>query len=257
MNEQIRNAFLEASGGYSADRVVADPVLNQVYINRCHSLGVDASPVELNLLLLNARKAGLLTGLRRSRRTSFPDEDSYCFGSEIAARFIEKRDSTTLDRIICNPSVAQEFDGLAADIAPGYSSLQYRWAALNLRKARSLRPELFSHIVRPVAVSILPIEGLVEADVPMQQGIYIFYSPAETLYVGEGQSLRKRVAKHLDHSDNKNLARWFWANGFRGVHLEMQVLEENTTVKVRKALEAELISSRRPIFNIQAVPSHR
>jgi hypothetical protein len=62
------------------------------------------------------------------------------------------------------------------------------------------------------------------------------------------------VAKHLDHSDNKSLARWFWSNGFSRVHLELQILDETTTTKVRKALEAELIASRRPIFNIQAVP---
>jgi predicted GIY-YIG superfamily endonuclease len=251
VKDKICIAFDDTNRGFSADRVVADPLLNAQFIERCKVLDVKNPPVEINLQLLNLRKAGLLRGRPRSIRTSFHDEDSYRFASEIAARFIEKRDGTTLDRIICDPETAVSFDTIASEIAPGYLSLQYRWAALNLRKSRSLRPELISHVVRPKSVSFAAVEGLKESELSEQQGIYIFYSSTETLYVGEGGNLRNRVAKHLDHSDNKNLARWFWSNGFRDVRLEVQVLDANTSTKVRRALEAELISTRRPIFNVQ------
>ena len=106
-------------------------------------------------------------------------------------------------------------------------------------------------MVPPTSVSFLAVEGLKESELPGQQGIYIFYSSSETLYVGEGGNLRNRIAKHLDHSDNKNLARWFWSNGFKDVRLEVQILNANTSTKVRRALEAELITTRRPIFNVQ------
>jgi hypothetical protein len=146
-----------------------------------------------------------------------------------------------------------ELDSIAGEIASGYSSLQYRWAALNLRKARALAPEILSHVIRPASVSLGAIRSVTEDELPTGQGIYIFYSASETLYVGEGQNLRKRVAKHLDHSDNKNLARWFWAHGFKDVHLELQILGADVSTRVRKALEAELILSRRPVFNIQGL----
>jgi site-specific DNA-methyltransferase (adenine-specific) len=210
----------------------------------------------LNLLLLNLRKAGLLKGRARSAKTSFKDEERYRYASEIAARHIEKRESTTLDRIICDPDLAAELDQIASSISPGFSSLQYRWAALNLRKARSLRPELLSQIVPPTRVVLGTIADLNFNDLPAQQGLYIFYGPDGTLYVGEATNLRRRVAKHLDHSDNKNLARWFWSNGFMDVHLELQVLNVKTTNKVRRALEAELIASRRPVFNVQRLELH-
>ncbi len=251
MNDKIRIAFGDTNRGFSADRVVADPSLNAEFIERCNSLGIDAAPVEINLALLNLRKGGWFKGQERSARTSFRDEELYRFASEIAARYIEKREATTLDRIICDPVLAFEFDALAADIAPGYSPLQYRWAALNLRKARSLRPELLSHVVRPVKVSVAPVNSLNESDVPSQQGLYVFYGATQTLYVGEGRNLRKRVAKHLDHSDNKNLAHWFWSNGFSDIRLELQILADDTSTRVRRALEAELISTRHPLFNIQ------
>jgi site-specific DNA-methyltransferase (adenine-specific) len=247
----VRQAFIDANQGYSIDRIVADPALNQDFVQRCRELGLTSPPIELNLCLLNLRKASLLKGIACPNRTAFKDDSGYCHASEIAARFLEKRDSTTLDRIICDPTRAAEFDSLAADIAAGYSSLEYRWAALKLRKTRVLRPELLSRIVKPIGVTIGAIENLTATDLPEQPGLYIFNSPIETLYVGEASNLRRRVAKHLDHSDNKNLARWFWANGISNVRLELQLLDDDTTAPVRKALEAELIATRRPMFNIQ------
>jgi site-specific DNA-methyltransferase (adenine-specific) len=249
----VIKSFLESSQGFSADRVVADLVLNQEFIRLCTAYGETRPPSDLNLCLLNLRKAGALAGHRRSIRTSFRDESEYRFASEVAARHIEKRSSITLDRIICDPNLALELDTIADEIAPGYSSLQYRWAALNLRKARALSPEILSHVVQPSSVSLGTVSSIAENDLPTGHGLYIFYSATGTLYVGEGQNLRKRVAKHLDHSDNRNLARWFWRHGFVDVHLELQILEPDVSSKIRKALEAELILSRRPIFNVQGV----
>jgi hypothetical protein len=71
--------------------------------------------------------------------------------------------------------------------------------------------------------------------------------------VGECENLRKRIRKHLEHSDNKGLAHWLWSHGALEMHLEYHVLPVEVTTRVRKALEAELILSRRPIFNIAGV----
>ncbi|MEX2168613.1 MAG: GIY-YIG nuclease family protein [Pirellulales bacterium] len=241
----VFQVFADTNGAFSVDRIIADPLLNSEFIQQCRARGASTAIVDLNLRLLNLRKAGLLKGLPRPVRTSFKNNESYRHASEIAVRYLEKRDSTTLDLIICDPVFALEFDRIAFDIAPGFSSLEYRWAALNLRKARSLRPELLSRVARPTSVALGSLDGLRVDDVPGQQGLYIFYGLTETLYVGEGSNLRKRIGKHLEHSDNKNLARWFWENGFNNVHLELQILCDGTTTKVRRALEAELISSRR------------
>jgi hypothetical protein len=253
LKNQIVIAFRGARRGFSADRVIADPGLNIDFISRCRIAGLTSPIAELNLKLLNLRKAGLLKGEARSERTSFRDEESYRFASEVAARHLEKRQYTTLDRVICDPVLAAEFDAIASDIAPGFTSLQYRWAALNLRKVRSLKPELFSHVVRPTRTILGRIESIRVAELPTSQGLYVFYGPSDTLYVGEGSNIQRRVGKHLDHSDNKNLARWFWSNGFREVHLEIQILDDATPTKIRKALEGELISSRHPVFNVQQV----
>jgi hypothetical protein len=247
----IRQAFELVHAGYSADRIVADPDLNQSFIATCRSLGVDAPALELNSSLLNARKASLLSGIETTRRTIFPDLDEYQFASEIAARFLEHRSQVTLDQILCDPTLAAEFDSLAAQITPGFSSLQYRWAALNLRKLKRLQPELLAHIIVPTTVQVIRIDDLDVEKLPHEQGIYIFFSSAETLYVGECENLRSRIKKHLDHSDIRAVAHHFWQHGTNDILLETRVLPSSTSTRVRRALEAELIASRRAVFNIK------
>ena len=247
----ILDAFVQVREGYSADRVVADPILNEHFLHVCRQLGLSETAENLNTQLLNARKAGLFTDLPRSKKTTFADEEEYRFASEVAARFLEHHRGMTVDQIICNPEIVSEFDAIAARIAPGYTSLQYRWAALNLRKSRRLQPETISHIVSSTEADLGPVNGLDVNCIPPKQGIYIFYSKSAILYIGETTNLRKRVGKHLDHSDNKGLAHWLWENGFSQVHLEIRVLPDTTSQRARSAVERELIVSRKPVFNIQ------
>jgi hypothetical protein len=251
MTPAIVEAFEAASDGYSADRVVADPDLNPRFILECQRRGLRDSPAELNHALLNVRKKGGLDGRPRSKRTHFRDEDDYRFAAEIAARFLERRDGISLDTIISNPEEAAEFDKVAERISPGYSPLQYRWAALNLRKAKRLKPELVGRLAQPVRAINIAIGDVVPDELPSSQGLYLFFAAHQLLYVGETENLKKRLKKHLQHSDNQGLAHWIWEFGTQGLHLEMQILDDQTKAHVRKALECELIRSRQPIFNIK------
>jgi predicted GIY-YIG superfamily endonuclease len=251
MKTAIIKVLDAASDGYSSDRVVADPQLNRRFISECRLRGLDDLAEDLNRALLNLRKAGGLTDRPRTKRTHFHNEDEYRFASEIAARFLERRDGISLDSIICNPDKVSEFDEVAARIVPGYSPLQYRWAALGLRKKKKLAPEITGRIVPTENVINIPINEIVPDELPVSQGIYLFISSDQLLYVGETENLRKRLKKHLEHSDNKGLARWIWEYGTESLHIEMQILKSGTKTSVRKAIELELIRSRQPIFNVK------
>lgn len=205
----------------------------------------------LNQALLNLRKQGNLKPVGKTIRTRIENIEDYRFAAEIAARHMEQRHRTTLDRVLCDPDKASEFDSLAAQLAPGHKSLEYRWAALQLRKTSRLKPELVLRVAKIAAADFGSIEKIHIAQIPESQGIYIFYSPKETLYVGEAENLRKRVGKHIDHSDRKALAHWLWEHGATDVRLETIVLPEDFNALARKAVEKHLIASRRPIFNIQ------
>jgi len=249
-DKDLLAAFLAVSQGFSPDRVVADPTLNDRFLHECRTAGLSAPDDELNRRLLNLRKASALGRGITVQRTAFPDASDYEFASEIAIRFLERRDGVTLDQVICDPARAAEFDQVATRICPGFSPLEYRWAALRLRKKRKLRPERLAQVCRPVSVINVPVSGIDTTKVPTSPGLYIFYETSAVLYVGESTNLRKRITKHLDHSDNKGLARWLWEAGTDSLHVELQLLPPGTATKVRKALEAELIDSRRPVFNV-------
>jgi hypothetical protein len=92
MKNLIGEAFDAASEGFSADRVIADDVLNGRFVQECRKRGLQSQIVELNLSLLNLRKTGALSGRPRSKRTHFPNEDDYRFAAEIAVRFLERRE---------------------------------------------------------------------------------------------------------------------------------------------------------------------
>lgn len=250
MKDKIIAAFQQVSEGLSEDRVIADPALNAKFIEACRLAGLLDSPTILNAALINLRKRGARPRTTPTRRTRFSNSEDYRFAAEIAARHMEQRHQTTLDRVLCDPELAAEFDLIAGQLAPGYSSLEYRWAALQLRKTSKLKPEVL-RMINIEAADFGPIEQVRIDQLPDAQGIYIFYSPNETLYVGEAENLRRRVSKHVEHSDRKALAHWLWEHGATEVRLETIVLPEDCSALARKSIEKHLIASRRPIFNIQ------
>lgn len=105
-------------------------------------------------------------------------------------------------------------------------------------------------MVQAETVVICKAADLGLEELPTRPGLYLFVESTQALYVGECKNLRKRLGKHLDHSDNKGLAHWLWQHRHADLHVEYHVLPVKITARVRKALEAELIRSRKPIFNI-------
>lgn len=252
MRTKIKRAFLAVRDEQSVDRVIADPELNARFIEACRSEGLQAPATELNRRLLNMRKSSDLAGLK-SRRTIVRNQDEYAFASEIAVRFLERRDKVSLDQVVCDPSLAAEFDRCASQIAPGFTPLEYRWAALRLRKTRKLRPENLGRALPAIDVRQSAVRELDVSHIPSSQGLYVFFDSSSTLYVGEAKNLHKRIKKHLEHSDNKGLARWLWEHGAGDLYIEYHILSDTTATRTRKAMEAELIRSRTPIFNVSGV----
>ena len=249
MNQTILDAFSEVRQGFSADRVIADPELNQRFIDSCRRRGLTEAPVEINLGLLNLRKRGEL--FATTCRTTVRNQEPYVFGVEIAIRALERRHRTSLDRILCDPSLASQLDELAAEIVPGFLPLEYRWAALRLRKSSRLKPEIVARAVPATVFGPRVASDVDTTQIPAQQGVYILSTYNRVLYIGEAKNLRVRLRKHLEHSDNRHLARYIWECGESELLVEFHVLPEDTRTDVRRAMELELIRSRNPEFNIR------
>ncbi len=156
MSDAVIEAYGEARDGFSSDRVIADPELRKRFVEKCIARGNTSDEETLCRLLMNLRKAGRLSHLK-SRRTQF-DDGAYRFASEIAVRHLERRLQITLDDILCSPTVIAEFDTICESIASGFSPLRYRWAALSLRKSRSIAPEILGHALPSTSVELLQCE---------------------------------------------------------------------------------------------------
>jgi site-specific DNA-methyltransferase (adenine-specific) len=198
----VAEAFRQTHDGFSADRVVADPDLNREFVAVCANLGLVGDARTWNILLFRLRKAGKLAHLETAHRTklSWEECDKYMFASEIAWQsMLNDKSAESLDEILCDPALAAEFDRRAKRFAPGYGSLEYRWAALKLRKeakcARSRASVLESfRSLRHRFGEELAMGDLKPRRVPAGPGLYMLsQSRTDKLYVGETLDLRARL----------------------------------------------------------------
>jgi site-specific DNA-methyltransferase (adenine-specific) len=116
---------------------------------------------------------------------------------------LDENRARSIDEILCDPELAEEFDGIARRFAPGFDSLSYRWAALKLRKqakfARAARLLTPRHLGKAVA-----IEDLEGVKTPESAGVYLVglrrNRTIRSLYVGECVNLRTRLARQFSQS---------------------------------------------------------
>jgi len=244
----IVEAFTHASDGWSTDRVIADPELNLRYCEECEELGLPGGPADWNRALMRLRKSGKLEFLPRARRTTFQDEefDQYIFASEIAMRQITDEIGTSLDDVLCDPQLAAKFDSIARTVAPGpFSSLQYRWAALTLRKraheCRTWSDQVPPDLERRRFLEFKPLREIVTLRFASVPGLYLARKDADqSLYLGESLDLGKRLQCHQESQG--------WNSRARGTEVGVLPLE-GVQCKERLGLQSRRITRLKPAFN--------
>jgi hypothetical protein len=160
----------------------------------------------LNKRLFRIRKAGQLTGIvptTRRTESNWSDVDPYLFASEIAWSQMAEFSGASLDDIICNPSLASRFDEIAKRFAPGYSPLQYRLAALRLRKeakgidSRAKQIQTIRWQIEPG----IELDSIRAEKQDSEAGLYLVRSNGLPLYVGESLNLKRWVESQFDHGN--------------------------------------------------------
>ena len=257
----VSSAFTATHDGWSADEVIANPELNKKFIKECQRQLDDNSgtvtETQLNWKLLNLRKAKKLTAKVTRRGHSM--HGAYRHAAEIAARSMEDKHRQNIDRVLCDPKLRTEFDTLASRLAPDTRTLLLRKAALGLRKSRRLKPELVLRVAdwgreittAPIAKLQSSIDTISEGP-----GVYVFYDSTGYLYIGEAKNLRERLKEHLGGSDRQSLAQYLREQGkeLDQISVEIHAFDADSKgrhVTLRRAYESELISSRKPRFNVR------
>ena len=175
--------------------------MDRGFLDACLKQGLDASAANLNRALFRLRKSGKLQSVPTLKRTEFrwEETDEYSFASEIAWRQIHDLTHASIDEILCDPQTAEQFDQIAMKFAPGYSSLQYRWAALKLRKVQNsagTRSDGLPKIQLPKSwvsgdpAKLKRLHG--------EPGLYMIYAADDSaLYAGETFDLGNRLEKQF------------------------------------------------------------
>lgn len=188
-------AFAAACDGYSADRVVADPQLNQAFIARCRAIALPGTERDWNHCLFNLRKAGKLAEIKTAKRSelSWEEFDRVSFASEIALKQLIDTGADSLDEILCDPRLAAKFDEIAQRFSPGADPVNYRLAALKLRKeAKNARTR--AQMLKLGRLSeATALNEVRKATLPSAGGIFVVHTEQEPLYVGESLNLQERV----------------------------------------------------------------
>lgn len=255
----VKHAFFASHDGVSTDELLCDDeklnLFDSFVQQRAQSAGIAVTVTAARHLLLNIRKSGKLGPVVEKRYRG--NHDPYKYVAETAARITEDRHRTTVDRILCDPAMRSDFDDVAGQFRTDATVKDIRLAAMSLRKAKQLQPLVAQKLLPPTRVIRLSVTAI-RADgsqVPRAPGTYVFGTSVHCLYVGEADDLYRRVVKeHCVHSDRQQLAQHLWQHGPDDVFVEIRSYEGVPDARrkpIRRALEAELIESRRPAFNIQ------
>ncbi|HEY6564785.1 MAG TPA: hypothetical protein VIY86_09835, partial [Pirellulaceae bacterium] len=220
----VQEAYLATYQGWSSDEVLLQDELQRTFLAACRERDPRIPAARCNWLLLNLRKAGQLPGDVTRRRDDATGEFQHI--AEIAARFVQDKRGLNTDRVLCDPTARAEFDALALEIAPDVDPYLVRKAALGLRKARRLRPELIIRVAdwgRRVAE--FPASELHQHPdrIPELPGVYIFRDATGYLYVGEALHLRSRLVSHLRQSDRESLAGYLAEQGLETSSITVEI----------------------------------
>jgi hypothetical protein len=200
----VVEAFVESSGGHSADYLLCDPELAEAFVRACRDRSLPGDPRMWNSFLLRIRKSGNLPkSTDAGRRLSYADMDPYSDASEAALKLISLDYGMTLDEMLCAPQAVSEFDRMAAMLAPGYSPFEYRWAALALRKRsgtkrfKSFAAEQRTHWEQQPIPRRKAIDQCLNSRYECP-GVYVVLDDESPLYVGETRNVRNRLEKVLN-----------------------------------------------------------
>jgi hypothetical protein len=243
----VISAFNILSDEYSSDRVLADPDLDRKFIRACHDLGIDDTDFQLNWTLLGLRKHKKLSSVGKSRRASVGDQWRYAVASEMAARVMYYRYGASVDKVLCHPRLVREFDDLAKLITPGYSSFEYRWAALNMRKKGA------SAKVSEAAVGRLEWSRKLKFDIssslPSDEGVYTLFEQEICLFVAGTESIQESITSQQRLTEVNLFEPALWKPDARRLYWRYVHLPDTRAV-YRYGIVRRLVGHWKPIFNI-------
>lgn len=168
------------------------------------------------------------------------------FASEIAWQsMLDEKSAKSLDEILCDPGLAARFDKVAGRFAPGHKPLEYRWAALKLRKEAKYARSRAKVLTPPRLGPVVPIDELAARSLPDVAGLYVLSEDSKNtanLYVGETLNLRSRLKLN-----RRRVKAWCEFSPSRSIFVQMLPMDCSTAGKL--AWQSRLVKELDPRLN--------
>ncbi|MCK6484120.1 MAG: hypothetical protein HUU22_06770 [Phycisphaerae bacterium] len=256
-DELIKRAFGAVAAGLSADRLLADPSLARAFDHKAKELGIAAPPALIRKRLLRMRKSG-----GRLPKTTIKErvpsiEPHNAFAIEYSVVRLSRLFGATVDDILCDESLAGEFQTMVGSLAPQCSPLTCRLGALYLRKSRhtqSSRRHLIEQL-HPSSVNDRWLDlGTINeiasnALAGVNAGILRVDEAERSLYISRSDAVAEMASTFINPFLWDRIANHFWHPHAAGIRLK--VLPASAVSEPLEDWELRLIQLIEPVFNMR------
>ncbi len=254
-DDTIIDAFAQVHDGYSIDRTLADPQLAAQFVERCQQLGIGASHAAICRRLLCLRKAGgfPIKTTRKHKRDLHP----FLIPAELAFAKLTYRYDASYDDLLADPDVGKAFDENVARLGQAGDAVDYRLAALHLRKNVRLRPKADAdqlahldilkrkpHWHTPGHLSDVRLD-----EVPASEGVFSLREPDRYLFLSQSENLRSGVSIFQDSRVLSAVGNHFWSPSPEEITVDFVMPEDVYGVDLR-LFEIKALETYQPIFNM-------
>lgn len=258
----VIRAFEETRKGFPLDRVLADPVLTEKLFKRCRQLEVDAPSYKIALRLLAIRKSPRRNARLKKATKPEPKRDfsAYSFAAEMAIAQMKYRHGASVDDILAYPEIGQEFDALAGRLYPGLTPLEYRLAALHVRKSRYCKSEeraLFDSMKTQRAESTMrECDSLNKIDLEEFHGVNAIVALVEKtrikryLYITQTKDAFKTLRPFIEQETFVAIGNSFWTPSLSSIYLNVYDIQGRFKNASQSLWAKKLIHEKEPIFNM-------
>ena len=258
----IVRAFEEVRGGMAPDSLLWDKDLAVRFHLRCAELGVGFKPALMTKRLLNIRKNApryKSYGIGLSPTTVSEPHASivpqFAHAIEFALVRLKYRFGASIDDILMDPDLGEEFEQLTLAFAPHLSSRDMRLGALCIRKSRHFKKRerdllgsLNPRDLDPEWTGPTSLKDARSASIPDAIGLLSVYEEDRSLYVARNTDLRAAVGEFCDGPSLMNMSSHFWTPDPDRINIRFIPGERIRRIHAHK-WELRLIQTLHPVFN--------
>jgi hypothetical protein len=258
----VVQAFEDVRQGAAIDAILWDRSLARAFTQRCRQLGLEASDAFLNRRLMHIRKSirryeehGISISPTTRREPHKSIVPRYAHVIEFALIRLRYRYGASIDDILLDPDLGEEFERLASELAPDLRDIDLRLGALYIRKTRAIEKAKLAKIqalklevIERAWSKPVDLSAVNPANVPSSPGLIELKERERYLYISRNENIRPAVEQLRTGNAFDLVANGFWTPRLDEITIQFAKGTKIGGIGVG-VWERRLIRDREPIFN--------